>query len=96
MTTSTFNLPLPPKLDDEVYDAELPSGCRWAYPCKLPSCPDYGKSWILRSTFLLHLQERDAHMATVTTPVARRASDTESRYTTDPYLPLRAASDFWS
>jgi hypothetical protein len=42
------------------------SGCR-AESLTLTAlllCPDYSKSWTLRSNFLLHLQEREAHMAT--------------------------------
>ncbi|KAL8725762.1 MAG: hypothetical protein Q9166_007162 [cf. Caloplaca sp. 2 TL-2023] len=85
--------PVPSELDDEVDDADLPSGHIWAYPCKLPSCPDYGKSWNLRSNFLVHLQEREAH-GTIATPAARRAIEIEWRYTTDPYLPPRVAPDF--
>ncbi|KAH7403104.1 hypothetical protein BKA64DRAFT_668346 [Cadophora sp. MPI-SDFR-AT-0126] len=63
---------------------------------ELPSCPDYGKSWQLRSNFLLHLQEQDAHRTLSTTPAARRAIEIDWLYTTDPYLPPRAAPDFRS
>ena len=90
------NPPVPSELDDEVDDAYLPVGQTWAYPCKLPSCPDYGKSWLLRSNFLLHLQEQDSHRTLLTTPAARRAVEIDWRYTTDPYLPPRAAPDFRS
>ncbi|KAI1121627.1 hypothetical protein F5Y10DRAFT_255912 [Nemania abortiva] len=92
MTTMNTDPHVPSEFDDEVDDALLPSGRGWAYPCKLPSCPDYGKSWRLRSNFLLHLQEREAHMAT--TPAARRAIEVEWRYITDPNLPPRAAPGF--
>ena len=37
---------------------------------KLPSCSDYGKTWNLRSSFLLHLHEREKHGTLVTTPAA--------------------------
>lgn len=94
MTTLAFNSPVPSEFDDEVDDAELRAEHIWAYPCKLSSCPDYGKSWNLRSNFLLHLQEREAHGTTATTPAARRAIEIEWRYTTDPHLPPRAAPDF--
>ncbi|KAF2185658.1 hypothetical protein K469DRAFT_576334 [Zopfia rhizophila CBS 207.26] len=94
MTTSISSHPIPSEFDDEVDDADLPSGHVWAYPCKLPSCPDYGKSWVLRSNFLLHLQEQDAHTTTATTTAARRAIEKEWRYTTDLDLPPRAAPDF--
>ncbi|KAH8747377.1 hypothetical protein BGZ57DRAFT_1019858 [Hyaloscypha finlandica] len=70
MASLASSPPVPSELDDE------------AYPCKLPSCPNYGKSWGLRSPFLLHLQQREAHEAL--------------RYTTDPDLPPRAAPDFRS
>ncbi|KAF2476880.1 uncharacterized protein BDR25DRAFT_330863 [Lindgomyces ingoldianus] len=80
MTTSISNLPIPSKIDDEVDDADLPSGHIWAYPCKLPSCPNYGK--------------QDAHVTTMTTTIARGAIEKEWRYTTDPHLPPRAAPDF--
>ncbi|KAJ8128708.1 hypothetical protein O1611_g4930 [Lasiodiplodia mahajangana] len=93
MTAMNTNPPVPSELDDEVDDALLPSGRGWAYPCKLSSCPDYGKSWRLRSNFLLHLQEREAHMAAAT-PAARRAIEIEWRYITDPNLPPRAAPEF--
>jgi hypothetical protein len=96
MTSLVSSAPVPSELDDEVDNAELPSGHIWAYPCKLPSCPDYGKSWQLRSNFLAHFQEREAHGTTATTPAARRAIEIEWRYTTDPYLPPRAAPDFRS
>lgn len=96
MTSLISSPPVPSKLDDEVDDAYLPVGHIWAYPCKLPSCPDYGKSWQLRSNFLLHLQEQDAHRILPTTPAARRAMEIDWRYTTDPYLPPRAAPDFRS
>ena len=96
MTSLVSGPPVPSELDDEVDDADLPSGHVWAYPCKFPSCPDYGKSWRLRSNFLDHLQEREAHGTIVTTPAARRAIEIEWRYTTDPHLPPRAAPDFRS
>jgi hypothetical protein len=96
MSSLVSSPPVPPELDDEVDDADLPPGQTWAYPCKLPSCPDYGKSWKLRSNFLLHLQEREAHEASAITPAARRAIEIDWRYTTDPYLPPRAAPDFRS
>ncbi|KAF2469764.1 uncharacterized protein BDR25DRAFT_263126 [Lindgomyces ingoldianus] len=96
MTTLNLNPPIPSELDDEFdnADADLPSGHVWAYPCKLASCPDYGKSWLLRSNFLLHLQEQEAHRMTATTAAARRAIEKEWRYTTDPHLPPRKAPDF--
>ncbi|OCL04537.1 hypothetical protein AOQ84DRAFT_380488 [Glonium stellatum] len=50
--------------------------------------------WLLRSNFLLHLQEQDAHVTIATTTIARRAIEKEWRYTTDPHLPPRAALDF--
>jgi hypothetical protein len=96
MSSLVSSPPVPSELDDEVDDADLPSGHTWAYPCKLPSCPDYGKSWELRSNFLLHLRGREAHEASATTPAARRAIEIDWRYTTDPYLPARAAPDFRS
>lgn len=96
MTTSNSSPSIPSEFDDEVdnADAELPFGHVWAYPCKLPSCPDYGKSWVLRSSFLLHLQEQYAHKMTAMTPAARRTIEKKWRYTTDPHLPPRAAPDF--
>lgn len=92
------SFPIPSELDDEAdnADADLPPEHVWAYPCKLPLCPDYGKSWGLRSNFLLHLQEQDAHRTTAKTPAARRAIEKAWRYTTDPHLPPRAAPDFHS
>lgn len=92
-TTDGSTLSIPSELDDEVDDAALSFELVWAYPCKLPSCPDYGKFWGLRSNFLLHLQKREAHMAMAATPVARRAIEIEWRYATDPHLPPRAAPD---
>jgi hypothetical protein len=96
MSSLVSSPPVPSELDDEVDDADLPARHTWAYPCKLPSCPDYGKSWQLRSHFLLHLQEREAHGTSATTPAARRAIEIDWRYTTDPHLPPRAAPDFRS
>jgi hypothetical protein len=94
MTTSISSPHIPSEFDDEVDNSDLPSGYVWAYPCKHPSCPDYGKAWRLRSNFLLHLQEQGAHMTTATTTSTRRAIEKEWRYTTDPHLPPRAAPDF--
>jgi hypothetical protein len=97
MTSLVSSPPIPSELDDEVDDADLPSGHIWAYPCKLPLCPDYGKSWKLRSNFLLHLQEREAHGTSATIPANYTPCDRDRwRYTTDPYLPPRAAPDFRS
>ena len=96
MTSSVSDSAVPSEYDDEVDDAALPCELVWAYPCKLFSCPDYGKSWKLRSNFLLHLWEQEAHKATATTPAARRAIEIEWRYATDPHLPRRAAPDFRS
>lgn len=96
MASLVSSPPVPSELDDEVDDADLPPGHIWAYPCKLRLCPDYGKSWLLRSNFLLHSQEQEAHGTSATTPAARRAIEINWRYTTDPYLPPRAALDFRS
>ena len=95
MSSPQGHFTLPSELDEEVDDALLPPGRIWAYPCKLASCPEYGKSWILRSNFLLHLQE-ESHATIATTPTARRAIEEEWRYATDPHLPPRAAPDFRS
>ncbi|KAF1952621.1 hypothetical protein CC80DRAFT_421890, partial [Byssothecium circinans] len=62
-------------------------------PCRPPSRTRMGLSWLLRSSFLLHLQEEDSHR-TATTPAARRTIEQEWRYTTDPHLPPRTAPDF--
>ena len=79
---------------DEVFSAALFLRNIWAYPCKLPSCPDYGKSWLLRSILLLHLQEQNAHETTATTVAERRIMEDEWRYITDPNLPPLAAPNF--
>ncbi|KAL8889457.1 MAG: hypothetical protein Q9192_006018 [Flavoplaca navasiana] len=94
MTSPISNHPIPSELDDEVDDADLPPGLIWAYPCKMPSCPDYGKAWQLQSNFLSHLNEREAHSAISTTPTARRAIEIDWRYATDPDLPPRVAPRF--
>jgi hypothetical protein len=52
-------------------------------------CPSY-------VPFLVHLQEREAHMSTAMTPATHRAIELAWRYTTDPHLPPRAAPDFRS
>ncbi|KAG9228958.1 hypothetical protein BJ875DRAFT_508229 [Amylocarpus encephaloides] len=80
MTSSVSSPPVPSEHDDEVDDDYLPDGHTWAYPCRLPSCPDYAK----------------AHKMSPTTPGARRAIEIDWRYTTDPRLPPRAAPDFRS
>jgi hypothetical protein len=89
MTTSLPSLFVPSESDNEVdnTDADLPPEHVWAYPCKLPSYPDYSKSWLLRSNFLLYLQKQDVHKATAITPIAHRTIEKEWRYTTDPHLP---------
>lgn len=96
MASLLSNPHVPSELDDEIDDSYLPFGYIWAYLCKLPLCPDYGKSWNLRSNFLLHLQEREAHGTSATTPAARRVIEIDWRYATDPHLPPRAAPDFRS
>jgi hypothetical protein len=58
--TAGSTIPIPSERDDEVDDATLPFGHVWAYPNKLLLCPNYSKSWTLRSNFLFHLQEREA------------------------------------
>jgi hypothetical protein len=72
MATPNTTYLAPSESGDEVDDADLPSGHVWVYPWKLPSCPNYGKSWRLRSNFVLHFQEREAHMSIVTTPFGDR------------------------
>lgn len=94
MTSLVSIPPVPSELDDEVDDANISSGLVWEYPCKLPSCPDYGKSWRLRSNFLLHLQEREEHGSSATTPATRRAIEIKWRHATNPDLPPRVAPDF--
>lgn len=96
MASLVSNLPIPSELDDEVDDAYLPAGHIWGYPCKLPSCPGYGKSWRLRSNIHLHLQEQEAHETSATTPAARRAIEIRWRYIANPDLPPRAAPRFRS
>jgi hypothetical protein len=98
MTTSLPSPFVPSELDDEADDADaaLPSGHKWAYPCKLISCPSYGKTWLLRSNFLFHLVEEGSHKTTAMTPAARRVIEKEWRYATDPNLPPRAAPHFRS
>lgn len=96
MASSISSTPIPSEFDDEADDTSLPSGQVWDYPCKLPSCPDYGKSWLLRSNFLLHLQEQEAHGDSATTPTTRRMIEIAWRYTTDPKFPARTAPDFCS
>lgn len=96
MTTSNPSSLTPSEFDDEVDGSDLPSGHIWAYPCKLLSCPEYGKSWQLRSNFLAYLQDQEAHLPTATTPTARRSIELAWQYTTDPYLPPRAVPGFRS
>src|SRR5687768_5502892 len=96
MASSISGTSVPSELDDGADDADLTFGCIWAYPCKLPSCPDYGKTWTLRSNFLLHLQEQEDHMASANTPATRRAIKIAWRYITDPNLPPRTAPYFCS
>jgi hypothetical protein len=96
MSSSVSNPPIPSEFDDEVDDDVLPPRHIWAYPCKLPSCPDYGRSWTLRSNFLFHLHEQEAHGSSATTPTARRAIEIEWRYATDPHLPPRTDPGFRS
>lgn len=94
MTSSTSSPPVPSEIDDEVDDASLPVGEVWAYPCRFPYCPDYGKSWLLRSNFLSHLREGKVHATILETRSDRRAIELEWRYNTDPHLPPRAAPNF--
>jgi hypothetical protein len=89
---------VPSESDNEVDDSDADLLLRhvWDYPRKLFSCPGYGKSWCLRSNFLLQLQEHDSHKTTAKTSAARGTIYTEWRYTTDPDLPPQAAPDFHS
>ncbi|KAF5126107.1 hypothetical protein E5D57_010802 [Metarhizium anisopliae] len=96
MDRFTIITSIPSESDDEVDNDPPPPGEVWAYPCKLASCPDYGKSWLLRSNFLLHLQEQEAHLASAASTAARRAIELLWRYSTDPRLPPRAAPMFRS
>jgi hypothetical protein len=96
MPASSSQNPVPSDSDDEIDNLSLPSGRVWAYPCKYPLCPDYGKSWLLRSNFLCHLLQQEAHAGIASTPAARRAIEIEWRYTTNPDLPRQKAPDFLS
>lgn len=96
MDPSAVNASIPSEYNDEADDALLPFGQIWAYPCKLASCPDYGNSWTLRSNFLLHLYQQEAHTESAATPAARREIEVNWRYATDPNLPPRRAPDFRS
>ncbi|CAG9981261.1 unnamed protein product, partial [Clonostachys byssicola] len=96
MHPSAPDASIPSEFDDEVDNALLHTGEAWAYPCKLESCPEYGKTWLLRSNFLLHLKEQEAHSVTATTPEARRDIELAWRYTTDIHLPPRGAPGFRS
>ncbi|KAG8421889.1 hypothetical protein J3458_003726 [Metarhizium acridum] len=96
MHPSTISASIPSEFDDEVDDDLPPSREIWAYPCKLASCPDYGKSWLLRSNFLLHLKEQEVHLASAASAAARRAIELQWRYSTNPHLPPRAAPMFRS
>jgi hypothetical protein len=87
---------IPSEFDDEIDTAGLPCGYSWAYPCKLPSCSEYGKSWTLRSNFLCHLKEKEVHMAMAATPAARHAIEIAWRYISDLKLPPRAPPHFRS
>lgn len=96
MTCSISTPTIPSEYDDEVDEASLPWGQIWAYPCKLALCPDYGTTWTLRSNFILHLYEEEAHGISAATPAARRAIELNWRYMTDLHLPPRAAPNFRS
>jgi hypothetical protein len=79
----------PDWLEDMMKEFGKPRVCN---PCRVDVPPfsrvNYGKSWTLRSNFLVHLQEREAHMATATPPAACREIEIEWRYITDPYYRL--------
>lgn len=47
--------------DTDADNSTLPQGRRWAWYCKLPSCPKYFRAWVLKSNFMLHLDETPAH-----------------------------------
>ena len=51
-------------LDDKDTDDEnsiLPPDRRWAWYCKLSTCPKYYSAWSCKSNFLLHLYETPEH-----------------------------------
>ncbi|KAM5457362.1 hypothetical protein MaudCBS49596_000557 [Microsporum audouinii] len=50
-----------PDSDTEAENSTLPHDRRWAWYCKLPSCPRYYRAWVLKSNFMLHLYETPAH-----------------------------------
>ena len=88
MATLIFSRSVPSDFDDDVdnANADLPPEHVRAYPCKVPSCLNYGKSWLLRSNFFL-LKEQDLNKETATTPAACHTIEKRWRYTIDPNLP---------
>ncbi|OAA63271.1 hypothetical protein SPI_03434 [Niveomyces insectorum RCEF 264] len=57
----TANVDIYAVTDTDTDNASLPDHRRWVWYCKLRSCPDYYKSWISKTNFLLHLAETSVH-----------------------------------
>jgi len=73
----------PPSSSDKNGDtSSLEPDRIWAYPCKHPACPYYGKTWMLQSNFLNHLKDFKIHREEVTTKdqAGRRRCAREWRY----------------
>lgn len=86
----------PPSSSDEDNDASLEVGRVWAYPCKHPSCPFYGKTWTLQSNFLNHLKDFKVHREEAATKdrAGRRQCASEWRYETSLEEPKRLPPGF--
>ena len=82
----------PPSSSDEDGDtSSLEPGQIWAYPCKHPSYPYYGKAWTLQSNFLNHLKDFKIHREEAATKdrAGRRQYAREWRYETSVEEPKR-------
>jgi hypothetical protein len=77
--------------DEDGNTTELELGRIWAYPCKHPSCPYYGKTWTLQSNFLNHLKDFTIHRENEATKsrAGRRQCAREWRYETSLEEPKR-------
>ena len=87
----------PPSESDEDGDTSaLGLDQVWAYPCKLASCPCYGKTWIRQCNFLNHLKDFQVHrenQATLTR-AGRRQQALAWRYQTSIHDPPRKPPSF--
>jgi len=97
-TLPKFDIVSPSESDEDADTSCLQFSHVWAYPCKLQTCPRYGKAWLSQSNFFNHLKNQQTHQddeATRTRP-GRKAQALLWRYETSLHDPPRQPPSFAS